>query len=65
MMLFVGSENGRIKPINLNTKKYYKELKRDLIGLNYGVSTIKKINPPQYGECLISQSANQITLWSN
>ena len=63
--LFVGSENGRIKVIDINKNKSYKELNSGLLGLNYGVTSINKINVPQYGECLISQSANQITLWVN
>ena len=63
--LFVGCENGGIKLIDINKKKICKELNKDLIGLNYGVASINKVILPQYGECLISQSANQITLWTN
>ena len=45
--LFVGSENGRIKIIDINNNKSYKELNRDLLGLNYGVKSIYKIKIPQ------------------
>lgn len=63
--LFAGCEKGEIKIIDINKSKNCKELNKDLIGLNYGITTINKVYLPQYGECIISQCANQITLWGN
>ena len=53
--------NNSIKLIDLNTKKVIK----DLNGHKKRILSIKKIIHPKYGECLISQDADdsQIKLW--
>ena len=63
--LFIGCDNGKINLIDIKEKKTIKKLNKDLIGLNYGVTTINKVIIPRYGECLITQSANQLSLWVN
>lgn len=59
--LFVGCSDKKIKLIDLYKGKIIKELE----GHKNNVVSIKKINHPQYGECLISQGANKdpILLW--
>ena len=59
---FVGSSDKTIKIIDLNNKKILKSLSAH----NMSVLTIKKINHPKYGECLISQGFNEdnIKLWN-
>ena len=61
--LFVGCNDNSIKLIELNSGNIIK----DLYEHNSEVITIKKIIHPQYGECLISQGADndQIKLWIN
>ena len=63
--LFIGCDNGKINLIDIKEKKTIKKLNKDLIGLNFGVTTINKVMIPRYGECLITQSANQLSLWVN
>ena len=63
--LFIGCDNGKINLIDIKEKKTIKKLNKDSIGLNYGVTTINKVIIPRYGECLITQSANQLSLWVN
>ena len=60
---FVGCEDKSIKLINLN--KY--ECIKSLDNQDNEVICIKKIIHPQYGECLLSQNANnsKIKLWVN
>ena len=59
--LFVGCKDGIIKLIELNKGKIVK----DLIDHNNKVLTIKKINLPKYGQCLISQNCSNsyLKLW--
>ena len=59
--LFVGCDDKSIKLIDLNTNKVIK----DLNGHKNRILSIKKIIHPKYGECLISQDADesQIKLW--
>ena len=59
--LFVGSQDSSIKLIDLDKKIIIKDIK----GHKNMVLTIKKINHPKYGECLMSQSAELgiIKLW--
>ena len=59
--LFVATVDNSIKMIDLNKKKIIDSL----IGHNNIVRTIKKINIPEYGECLISQGqySDNIKLW--
>jgi WD40 repeat protein len=59
--LFVGCADKNIKLIELHNELVIKSL----AGHNDVVLTIKKINHPQYGECLISQGSgdDQIKLW--
>ena len=61
--LFVGSKDKTIKLIELKNGLFVKSL----FGHNNDVLTIKKINHPQYGECLISQNwkDSEIILWIN
>ena len=60
--IFVGCSDKSIKLIKLKKLIIVKYLN----GHNKTVSTIKKINHPQYGDCLISQGYdNQIKLWIN
>ena len=58
--LFVGCHDKNIKLIELNNGKI-----TDIIGHKKYVLTIKKINIPRYGDCLISQGPldDQIKLW--
>ncbi len=63
--LFIGCDNGKINLIDIKEKKTIKKLNKDSIGLNFGVTTINKVIIPRYGECLITQSANQLSLWVN
>ena len=58
--LFVGCHDKNIKLIELNNGKII-----DIIGHKKYVLTIKKINIPRYGDCLISQGPldDQIKLW--
>ena len=60
--LFVGCEDSSIKLIDLINGIIIKSL----IAHNNKVITIKKINHPQFGECLISQGwkNDQIKLWT-
>ena len=59
--LFIGCSDKTIKLIDLNKAKIIKEFE----GHKNNVVTVKKIYHPQYGECLISQGANNdpIFLW--
>ena len=59
--LFVGCEDKTIKLMDLKNLKIIKSL----AGHNSEVLSIKKINHPKYGECLISQSSlkDQVKLW--
>lgn len=59
--LFAGCSDKKIKLVDLNKAKIIKELE----GHKNNVVTVRKINHPQYGECLISQGANNdpILLW--
>ena len=61
--LFVGSDDKKIRIINLNQGTVIKVL----TGHNNYVLTIKKIIHPDYGECIISQGhiRDQIKLWIN
>ena len=61
--LFVGCEDRSIRLIELDTGKIIKNLN----GHKNSVITIKKINHPQYGICLISQACeeNKIKMWVN
>ena len=61
--LFVGCSDKTIKLIDLREAYIVKNFR----GHNNSVLTIKKINHPQFGECLITQGydADQIKLWSN
>mgnify|MGYP002624997218 CR=1 FL=1 len=60
--LFVGCSDRTIKLIDLTEEYIVKNFK----GHNNSVCTIKKINHPQYGDCLISQGYNEdpIKLWA-
>ena len=59
--LFVGTSDNSIKMMDLKKKKIIHSLN----GHNNSVRTIKKINTPEYGECLISQGQDigTIKLW--
>ena len=59
--LFIGCSDKKIKIIDLNKGKIIKELESH----KNNVTTVKKIFHPLYGECLISQGANNdpIILW--
>lgn len=59
---FVGCDDKTIKFIDMKNKKVVKNLN----GHNMGVLTIKKINHPEYGECLLSQGfcEDNIKLWN-
>ena len=61
--MFVGCEDTSIKLVDLKNGIVIKSF----TGHNKDVLTIKKINHPQYGECLISQGYgdDQIKLWIN
>ena len=61
--IFVGDENKYIKLINLKSGKIIK----CLTGHKKGGITIKKINHPKYGECIVSkgQYEDQIKIWIN
>jgi len=61
--LFVGCEDTKIKLIDLKNGKIINEL----TGHSKDVITIKLINHPKYGKCLISQGLeeDQIKLWTN
>ena len=61
--LFVGCKDSSIKLIELNTNKVIKNMN----GHNNRILTIKKMIHPKYGECLISQDADDshIKLWIN
>ena len=61
--LLAGCETGRIKIIDVLNKKCCKELKKDVIGLNYSVTTIQKVIFSNNSEFLLSKCGNQITLW--
>ena len=52
----------KIKLIDLYKRKVIKKLKKHN---SNGVSAIKKIFLPKYGECLISHDGNSIILWKN
>ena len=59
-ILFVGTEEKTIEIIDINKGTVI----NSLIGHTKNVLTLKKINHPQYGECLISQSFdNVIKIW--
>ena len=60
--LFIGSEDAKIKLIDLNRGKIIKTL----LGHNKLIINIKTIIHPKYGKCLISQGwqHDQIKLWS-
>ena len=60
--LFVGTWNQKIKLIDLYKRKVIKNLNNHI---SKGVSTIKKIFLPKYGEYLISHDGNSIILWKN
>jgi len=59
--LFVGCRENPIKLVDLNNGKIVKNLK----GHYSNISTIKKINHPLYGKCLLSQGwlKDQIKIW--
>ena len=59
--LFVGCEDMTIKIIDINNGIVVKNID----GHNYGITSIKKIIHPKYGECLLSQGYlfDQIKLW--
>lgn len=59
---FVGCNDKTIKFIDMKNKKVLKNLN----GHNMKVLTIKKINHPKYGECLVSQGfcEDNIKLWN-
>ena len=60
--LCYGNHDNAIRLINLNNGQ--KILK--LVGHNNSVLTIKKLDHPKYGECLISQDADgKIKIWKN
>ena len=61
--LFVGCEDKNLKLIDLKNEKIIK----NLIGHDKDVITIRKINSPLYGECLISQGwrEEKIKIWGN
>ena len=61
--LFVGCKDKKIKLIDLTNGN----ITQNLPGHNNYVLTIKKINHPEYGECLISQGYQEdsIKLWIN
>ena len=60
--LFVGCGDKSIKLVEINTGKIAKKLE----GHKNSVVCVKKINLPNYGECLISQGyqINKIKMWS-
>ena len=59
--LFVGCTNNIIKFIDIEKGKIIK----DLIGHNSRIICIKKINHPNFGDCILSQGYKngQIKLW--
>ena len=61
--LFVGCTDNTIELINIKKGLQIKSLR----GHYREVITVKKINHPQYGECLISQNFenSRIKLWTN
>ena len=61
--LFIGCDDKKIKILDLKEMKIIK----NLIGHNNEVITIKKINHPLFGECIISQGLenDQIKIWVN
>jgi len=61
--VLAGGNDKKIKIIDLNKNIIIK----DLNGHNNDVITLKKINHPQYGECLISQGYKDdgIRIWTN
>ena len=61
--LFIGCEDKKIKLIDLKIGRIINEL----TGHSKDVLTIKTINHPKYGKCLISQGLedDQIKLWTN
>ena len=61
-MIFVGCEDKSIELIDLNKGNIVK----NLIGHNNNVITVKKINHPQYGICLISKgyANDKIKMWT-
>ena len=61
--MFVGCEDKSIKLVDLKNGLFI----NSFTGHTEDVLTIKKINQPQYGECLISQGYDddQIKLWIN
>ena len=61
--MFVSCKDKTIRLIDLKNGKII----NDLIGHNTRVISIKKINHPEYGECLVSQGYgfNQLILWRN
>ena len=61
--LFVGCAEGNMKLIDLNKIKIIKNFENNKS--SDFVITIKKIDHPNYGECLITQSifSNQIKIW--
>ena len=56
--LFVGCYDGIIKIIDIKNKKIIKSLK----GHNKSVLSLKIINHPHYGECLISQGYAEVNI---
>ena len=58
--IFVGNEKRIISLIKLNEEIEIKNVG----GHKSRVLSIKKINHPKYGDCLISQSCNCIKLWA-
>ena len=61
--LFIGSEDAKIKLVDLNRRKIIKTL----LGHNKLIINIQIINLPKYGKSIISQGwqHDQIKLWSN
>ena len=67
--LFVGFSSGKIRILELKTKKYIKdnEIYSNALFCDLEVLSLKKIIHPKFGECLICQGYkdSQITIFSN
>ena len=62
--IFVGCSDNKMRLIDINNKKVIKTFE----GHSNWVCTIKKINHPKYGECLLSQEMGEyskIFIWTN
>ena len=62
IIVLLECDDKTIKFIDMKNKKVVKNIN----GHNMGVLTIKKINHPKYGECLVSQGycEDKIILWN-